>query len=232
MRKKALKAAFPHTLPVMAGYIVLGIGFGVLLTAKGFSPWYALLMSVVIFAGSMQYVAVDLLSGGATLIATAIMTLLIHARHLFYGISMLERFKDVGRKRSYLIFGLTDETYSLLCQVEPPEDVDRGWFYFFITALNHGYWIIGGVIGAVAGAVLPFDFRGIEFSMTALFVVILTDQWITSRDHRPAVIGLVCSVISLLLFGATHFILPAMGMILLALTLLRKPLEKEEEVRA
>ncbi len=227
MNRRAAKAAFPVTLPVMAGYLVLGLGFGVLMSARGFHPGYALLMSVFIYAGSMQYVAVELLSGGATLLAAALMTLLINARHLFYGVSMLKPYRGAGANKPYLIFSLTDETYSLLCRGDAPEGVDRHRYYLFVSLFNQCYWVAGTLLGSLAGELLPFDFRGIEFSMTALFLVIFTDQWLTRRARRPAVIGVVCSVISLLLFGPEGFILPAMGMILLCLAALKKPLSQE-----
>lgn len=229
MRAKTARAAFTVSLPVMAGYLVLGTGFGVLMSARGYGPPYALAMSVFVFAGSIQYVAVDLLAGGAGLLSAAVMTLLINARHLFYGISMLEPYRGAGRKKPYLIFGLTDETYSLLCRGDVPEGVDRHTYYFFVTLFNQCYWVLGTLLGSLAGELLPYDFRGIEFSMTALFLVIFTDQWLTARDRRPAAIGVACSVISLLLFGPEGFILPAMGMILLCLAAFRKPLDAAGE---
>ena len=226
MPKRALKAAFPKTLPVMAGYLVLGFGFGVLLTSRGYAFWWGLLMSVFIYAGSMQYVAIGLLTGGATLISAALMTLMINARHLFYGISMLEEYRDTGRKKPYLIFSLTDETYSLVCRAQVPEGVDKGWYYFFISALNQSYWVLGSLAGSLTGAMLAFDARGIEFSMTALFVVIFTQQWLDARDKRPAMIGVVCSLVSLLAFGRERFLLPAMGLIIFCLSVLRAQLDQ------
>ena len=224
MRWKAAWAAFPVTLPVMAGYLVLGLGFGVLMSARGFGPVYALLMSVCIYAGSMQYVAVELLTGGAGLLSAALMALLINARHLFYGVSMLPHYRGAGRLKPYLMFSLTDETYSLLCRGDVPAGVERHPFYFFVSLFNQGYWVLGTLLGAVAGRVLPFDFAGIEFSMTALFLVIFTEQWLTARDRRPAALGVLCSVVSLLLFGSDGFILPAMGLILLCLAAFERPL--------
>ncbi len=210
----------------MAGYVVLGFGFGLLLRAKGFGVLWALIMSVTIYAGAMQYVAIDLLASGASLVATAIMTLLINVRHLFYGLSMLTRYRNMGRKKPYLIFALTDETYSIASHKTPPDGVDRGWFYLFLSALNQSYWIIGSVLGSLFGGLGVISTRGVEFSMTALFAVIFTDQWLASRDHRPAVIGLGASLLALLLFGRDGFILPAMGMITVALMLL--PRQQEE----
>ena len=223
MRKpwqRALKAAFPLSLPVMAGYIVLGFGFGLLLRARGFGLFWALLMSCLIYAGSMQYIAIDLMSTGASLIASALMTLLINARHLFYGLSMLTRYQDTGRKKPYLIFALTDETYSIAAHHQPPEGVDKGWFYLALSTLNQLYWVLGSVLGSLFGGLEVLPTKGIEFSMTALFTVILVDQWMTARDRRPAIIGVVSSVLSLVLFGRDNFILPAMGLITVALMLL------------
>lgn len=215
------KAAFVKTLPVIASYLVLGFGFGVLMVSRGYPFFWAPLTSLMVYAGSMQYVLVDLLTGGVGLLSTAMMTLLINARHLFYGISMLEKYQHAGRKKPYLIFSLTDETYSLLCGQDPPEAVDRYKYYFDVSAFGHFYWVLGSLIGALAGVALPWDFRGVEFSMTALFVVVFTEQWMTARDRLPAVIGLGSSLVCLLLFGPQQFILPAMGMILLLLTALR-----------
>lgn len=215
------KAAFVKTLPVIASYLVLGFGFGVLMVSRGYPFYWAPLTSLMVYAGSMQYVLVDLLTGGVGLLSTAMMTLLINARHLFYGISMLEKYQHAGRKKPYLIFSLTDETYSLLCGQDPPEVVDRYKYYFDVSSFGHFYWVLGSLIGALAGVALPWDFRGVEFSMTALFVVVFTEQWMTARDRLPAVIGLGSSLVCLLLFGPQQFILPAMGMILLLLTALR-----------
>ena len=226
MPTRALKAAFPRTLPVMAGYLVLGFGFGVLLTSRGYAFWWGLLMSGFIYAGSMQYVAIGLLTSGATLISAALMTLMINARHLFYGISMLEAYRDTGRKKPYLIFALTDETYSLVCRAQVPEGVDKGWYYFFISALNQGYWVLGSLLGSLTGELLSFDARGIEFSMTALFVVIFTQQWLDARDKRPAVIGVACALLSLLVFGGDRFLLPAMGLIIVCLSAFRTQMDR------
>lgn len=226
MIKSALKTAFPRTLPVMAGYLFLGMGFGILLESKGYSFLWAFLMALIVYAGSMQYVAIDLLSGGATLIATALMTVMIQIRHLFYGLSLIDKYKDVGKKKIFMIFELTDETYSLVASAAVPEGVDKGWFYFFISVLDHIYWIIGCTLGGLLGSMVEFNTKGVDFVMTALFIVIFTDQWLTSKDHLPALIGLLCSLVCLFLFGSENFIIPAMLSILILLTVLRKPLEK------
>ncbi len=217
MKKETLKTAFIKTLPVMAGYLVLGIGFGVLLAKIGYGPFYAILMSVTLYAGSMQYVAVSLIDSAASLITVAITTLLVNGRHIFYGLSMLEKYQNIKRK-PYLIFGLTDETYSLLCQ-EESKDED---YYFYITILNHCYWIIGGLIGNLIGTLIPFNSAGIEFSMTALFVAIVVEQWLTEKDHLPAIIGFVCASICLFVFGPEHFLIPSMLIIMTLLIVSRK----------
>ena len=205
-----LRYAFYASLPVMAGYLVLGIGFGVLLQDKGYGWWWAVLMSLTIYAGSMQYVAVDLLSTGASVTAAALMTVMVNVRHLFYGLTMVEKYSKTGRKKPYLIFALTDETFSLVCAPQIPEGVDENNYYFLVSLFNQIYWIAGSVIGAAAGAALTFDSTGIDFAMTALFVVIFVEQWEKTRQHLPAVLGVVISVICRLAFGASGFLIPAM----------------------
>lgn len=227
-KKSTLKYAFLASLPVMAGYIVLGIGFGVLLQDKGYGWWWAALMSVSIYAGSMQYVAVDLLSGGASLLATALMTVLVNIRHLFYGLTMLDRYNDTGRKKPYLIFALTDETFSLVCSPELPPEVDEQKYYFYVSLMNQCYWITGSVLGAAAGAALSFNSAGIDFAMTALFVVIFVEQWEKTKQHLPAVSGVVISVVCRLLFGASSFLIPSMIGITAAMFLEKRWLKEEE----
>ncbi|HIT89255.1 MAG TPA: AzlC family ABC transporter permease, partial [Candidatus Merdenecus merdavium] len=221
MNKKTFKAAFPHTLPVMAGYLFLGAAFGILLQSKGYSPWWALLMSVFIYAGSMQFLAVNLLAGGVSLIHAALMTLMVNARHLFYGLSMLDKYKDTGKLKPYLIFSLTDETYSLTATVPVPEGVSKKWFYFLISFLDQIYWIIGSILGAVLGSLITFDTGGIDFVMTALFVTIYVDQWLNTKDHRPALVGILVSLICLIFLGADHFIIPAMIGITVVLSIMK-----------
>ena len=226
---KAARYALLRTLPVMAGYLVLGLGFGVLLQSKGYGLGWALAMSLLVYAGSMQYVAVDLLAGGASLIAAALMTLTVNARHLFYGISMVQRYRDAGPAKPYLIFALTDETYSLVCSGEVPEGVDRRGYFFLVSLLDQLYWVAGSAAGALVGSLLPFDSTGIDFSMTALFLVVMTEQWRASRDHTPALVGLGVSLACLVVFGADNFLIPAMIGITLALTLLRGPLQRSAQ---
>lgn len=227
MKKNALKAAFPHTIPIMAGYLVLGMGFGILLKSNGYSFLWAFVMSVFIYAVSMQYVAVTLFSGGVSLLNTAVITLMLQARHLFYGLSMIEKYNHAGKKKGLMIHELTDETFSLTCSLKAPDGVDEGWFFFFISLLNHIYWIVGCTAGGILGSLITFNTRGIDFAMTALFVVIFTDQWLSSKNHLPALIGLGSSLVCLLLFGADQFIIPSMVLILTLLTIFRKKLESE-----
>ena len=226
---KTFKYAFVRSLPIMAGYIVLGLGFGVLLQSKGYGVGWALAMGGLIYAGSMQYVAIDLLAGGASLISAALMTLMVNARHLFYGISMLERYKDTGAAKPYLIFALTDETYSVVCSGDVPDGVERKKYYFWVSLLDQFYWVVGCVAGALLGSVLPFDTTGIDFSMTALFLVVMVEQWRSTRDHTPALVGLGVSLVCLLIFGSSNFLIPSMIGITVALTLLRGTMEKRKE---
>lgn len=226
---KTFKYAFVRSLPIMAGYIVLGLGFGVLLQSKGYGAGWALAMGGLIYAGSMQYVAIDLLAGGASLISAALMTLMVNARHLFYGISMLERYKDTGAVKPYLIFALTDETYSVVCSGDVPDGVDRKKYYFWVSLLDQFYWVVGCVAGALLGSVLPFDTTGIDFSMTALFLVVMVEQWRSTCDHIPALVGLGVSLVCLLIFGSSNFLIPSMIGITVALTLLRGTMEKRKE---
>lgn len=222
MKKQVTKQAFTTSIPVMAGYIVLGMGFGLLLHDAGYGVGWALFMAVIIYAGTMQYVGVSLLAAGASLLTTGLTTLMVQARHLFYSISMIERYKDAGKYKPYMIFGLTDETYSLLSDDNLPcaeEDAPR--YRFLVTMFNQSYWIIGCVTGNLLGEVLPFSTKGLEFSMTALFVASLTEQWITMRDHVPALTGFFGTLLCLLVFGPDNFLIPALLLITLILTLLR-----------
>ena len=223
------KYAFKQSVPIMAGYIVLGMGFGILLESKGYGVLWAIAMSVFIYAGSMQYVAINLITGGASLIATALMTLMVNARHLFYGISMLDKYKNTGKYKPYLIFALTDETYSLVCSGKIPEGVDRNKYYFLVSLFDQVYWLIGSVIGSVVGSVLNFNTAGIDFSMTALFLVVFVDQWKSTKDHASAIAGVAASVVCLLIFGAGNFVIPAMISITVILLLMRKFRKGSEE---
>lgn len=222
MKRKALKAAFPLTLPVMAGYLFLGLGFGILLESKGFSFIWAFFMAVIIYAGSMQYAAIDLLAGGASFITTAVMTIIIQIRHLFYGLTLIDKYKNTGKKKPFLIFQLTDETYSLVTSAKAPEGIDEGWFYFFISMLDQLYWITGCTLGALFGSLVEFNTKGVEFVMTALFIVIFINQWLEKKNHTSALIGVGCSVVCLLIFGPDNFIIPSMLAILVLLTIFKK----------
>ena len=226
--KRTLRKAFVTSLPVMAGYVVLGMGFGILLHNHGYGVPYALAMSLLIYAGSMQYVGVSLLAAGASILTTAMTTIAVNARHLFYSISMISRYQELGRFKPYLVFALTDETYSLLCR-ELPDGVDPPRFYFFVSMLNKLYWVTGSVLGSLLGAVLPFGTDGIEFSMTALFIATFVQQWRDTREHRPALVGLGCTLLCLMIFRRDRFLIPSMLLITLVLTLLRKTLSGGRE---
>ena len=219
--QNTVKQAFINTLPVMAGYIVLGMGFGILMRNAGYGVLWTFSMSFFIYAGSMQYVGVSLLAGGASVITTAMTTFMVNARHLFYSISMVDRYKNAGKGKPYMIFGLTDATCSLLCDGVTPEGSDPNLYQLLVTAFNQSYWVSGSVLGSLLGTVLPFSTEGIEFSMTALFIASFTEQWLTSDDHIPALTGLLSTLVCLAVFGPGRFLIPAMLLITLILTLLR-----------
>lgn len=226
--KKAFLCAFPYTIPIFAGFWFLGMTYGIYMNVSGFSFWYPLLMSMTVFAGSVEFVAVSMLLGSFNPIQALVMTVMINARHLFYGISMLDRFRGVGRKKIYLIFGMCDETFSINYTAKIPEDVDKGWFMFFVTLLNHIYWVSGAALGGIFGSFIQFDTEGLEFVMTAMFVVIFLEQWLKEKSHTSSLAGLGISLLCLVIFGSENFIIPAMLMILAALTLLRPRLEERK----
>lgn len=226
MRRKALRAAFPNTIPVFMGYVFLGIAFGVLLTEQGF-PWiWAFLTGIVIYGGSMQFITIGLMAAAFNPLQTALITVMIHARHIFYGFSMLEKFGDMGKFRPYMIYSLSDETYSLLCSAKAPEGVDEKWFYFFIAILDQSYWILGSVLGAVAGNFIPFNLTGIDFAMTALFLVIFTEQWESAKSKIPALSGLVITIFCRVIFGVNNFLVFSMIGIALSLIVFKKQILK------
>ncbi len=225
MNTNLLKNAIKTTLPVMAGYIVLGIGFGILLEVNGYGVWWSLAMSVFVYAGAMQYVGVALITSGASLISVALTTLMVNARHLFYGITMIDRYKGAGWKKLLLMHTLTDESYSLICSNKAPENSEPHQYYLLISLCDMLYWVIGCVLGSLIGSAITFDLTGIDFSMTALYVIIFVEQWLTTDDHRPALIGLGASVLCLLIFGPKNFLIPAMFLIIILLTAMRKRLE-------
>ena len=229
MKKKAFQAALPHTIPIAVGFLFLGMSYGFLMRSKGFSVWYPMFMSLFIFAGSMEFVTVNLLLSAFHPGYAFLLALMVNARHLFYGISMLDKYKNVGWKKFYLIYGMCDESFTVNCSVTPPPEVDRGWFMFFVTLLNQVYWVGGATFGALLGYVIRFETKGIEFVMTALFVVMFLNQWEESKDHRFALTGLGCSLFCLLVFGSGGFILPAMILIILCFTLSKKKDEREKQ---
>ena len=226
---KALKAAFPHTIPIMTGFLFLGMTYGIYMNVSGFGFWYPMLMSMTIFAGSMEFVTVSMLLGAFHPMEALTMTLMINARHLFYGISMLDKYKGTGFKKLYLIFGMCDESFSINYTAEIPGDVDKGWFMMWVTLLNQFYWVLGSTLGGIFGSFIIFNTEGLEFVMTALFVVIFLEQWLKEKNHTGAIVGVLLSVLSLVLFGRDSFIIPAMLGILGVMTLLRKPMEKGGE---
>ncbi len=222
---REMRAAFPHTIPVLTGFLFLGLAFGILMNSKGYGALWAVGMSLFTFAGSMQYVAVNLLTAAFNPLYAFLLTLMVNARHLFYGVSMLEPFQGLGKKKCYLIFALCDETFSILCSAKPPQGLDRGWFMIWVALLDHCYWVLGTALGSLAGALITFDTTGIDFVMTALFVVIFLNQWREQKNHLPAVVGVGASLICLVLFGPDNFLLPAMAAMAVVLCFARKNIE-------
>ena len=219
--RQAFACAFPYTVPIFAGFWFLGLTYGIYMNVSGFPFWYPMVMSLTIFAGSVEFVAVDMLQGAFNPIQALTLTLMINARHLFYGIAMLDRFRGTGWKKPYLIFGMCDESFSINASVRIPPNVDRGWFMFFVTLLNHLYWFTGASLGGIFGSLLTFPTEGLSFVMTAMFVVIFLEQWLKDRDHTPALLGLGLTLLCRLCFGADDFLIPSMLAILAGLTLLR-----------
>jgi len=217
-RTAALQYAFPKTIPVMVGYLFLGAAYGILMKVSGYGLGWVAASSILIYAGSLQYLEVSLLMSMVNPIYAFLMGLMINARHLFYGISMLGKYRDIKRLKTYLIFGLTDETFSVLCEEQVPEELDKERVYLWVTALDHCYWVLGSVAGCLIGSMMTFDTKGLDFALTALFVVIFTDQWKGQKDHRPALVGLLASAVCVVIFGADAFIIPAMVSILAILT--------------
>ncbi len=213
----ALRAAFPATIPVLTGYLCIGMAYGLLMANAGYGVFWALLLSLLCYAGSMEFVAVSLLTAGFDPVQALLMALMINARHAFYGLSMLEKYRGTGWARPFLIFSLTDETFSLVSTLEPPDGVTRRDFYFWISLLDYLYWQVGSVLGALIGGLLPFDTTGLDFALTALFIVLFLEQW-RKRENRPAaLIGLGCTAVSLAVVGADRLVIPAMVLILAVL---------------
>lgn len=230
VKAKAAKAAFPYTLPILTGFLFLGIAYGVYMNSLGFSFVYPMIMSVTIFAGSMEFVAATMLLSKFDPLAAFVTTLMVNARHLFYGISMLEKYNVKGFRKIYLIYGMCDESFSINCSVDAPEGVDKGWFMFFVTLFNQAYWVFCATLGGLLGNLITFDTKGLDFVMTALFIVIFTDRFMTRRVHLPALLGLGLTTLCLVIFGSDNFIIPSMIAILLSLTIFRKKLDLPEEM--
>ena len=228
MKIRALKAAFPQTIPIFTGFWFLGMAYGIYMNTSGFSFIYPLCMSLLIYGGSLEFVAVEMLLSPFAPLQTFIMALLIQARHLFYGLSMLDKFKGLGWKKYYLIFGMCDETFSINCSAKIPDDIDRGWFYFWITLLNQFYWSAAATTGGIIGSLLKINTSGISFVMTAMFVVIFLEQWLKEKEHTSSLAGLAISVLCLIIFGPDSFMVPTMVLVVGLLTLLRKPLTQKE----
>ena len=229
---RALRAAAPQTVPVFAGYLVLGMGYGIYVQSLGLPVWMPMLMGTVVYGGSLEFVLASLLLGSFAPVSAFLMALMIQARHLFYGLTMLQRYRGYGLRSAYMIFAMSDETFSITCSAEPPEGVDRGWFMFFITLLDQIYWVASAAMGAALGSVLPFSTEGVDFVMTAMFVVIFLNQWEKEKQHASAIIGIAAPLVFLRIFGSGSFLIPSMVCILVALLLLRRPIEAKESEAA
>ena len=229
---RAFRAAAPQTLPVFAGYLVLGLGYGIYVQSLGLPVWLPPLMGTVVYGGSLEFVLASLLLGSFAPVSAFLMALMIQARHLFYGLTMLQRYRGYGLRSAYMIFAMSDETFSITCSAEPPEGVDRGWFIFFITLLDQIYWVASAAMGAALGSVLPFSTEGVDFVMTAMFVVIFLNQWEKEKQHASAIIGIAAPLVCLHIFGSGSFLIPSMVCILVALLLLRRPIEAKESEAA
>ena len=223
---KALRSAFPYTIPVFTGFTFLGISYGVLMTVSGFPAWCPILISLVVYGGSLQFAAVAMLLSAFAPLEVFAVALMVQARHLFYGITMIERYKNMGWKKFFLIFGMSDETFSINCSTDAPKGVDNGWFMLWVTLLDWGYWVGGTALGALLGNFITFNTEGLDFAMTAMFVVIFIEQWLKDKKHWSAIIGAAASVVCLTLFGADSFLIPTMLCILVLLGVFRKPIEK------
>ena len=221
MKKSAFSVALRDTVPVLTGYLFLGGGFGILMSENGFAIGWSILMPICMFAGSGQYLAVGLMAARAGLLNVAVATLLVNARHIFYGISLVDTYKNAGIKKFYMIFGLTDETYTLVTQAKLDPEIDRSRYCFYVTLLDHCYWITGCVLGAILGATLPISFEGVDFVLTALFMTMFVEQWLSSRNHLPALVGLASTAVCLLIFGSEYFLIPSMILIAGILILIR-----------
>ena len=226
VKLKAFKCALPNTLPILAGFIFLGMSYGFYMRVEGFPFYFPIIMSILIFGGSLEFVAVSMLLSVFSPLTSFLMALVIQARHLFYGITMLEKYKGTGKKKLYLIFGLCDESFSINCSAKIPEDVDKSWFYFFVTVLNQSYWVAGAALGSLAGSIVTFNTEGIDFVMTAMFVVIFLENWLKEKRHIPSLIGVLASLGCLILFGKDSFLIPTMVCIVLLLFLFKRPIER------
>ncbi len=224
--RRAFRAAFPFTIPIFAGFFFLGLTYGVYMHVAGFSFWYPMLMALTIFGGSLEFIAANMLLAPFAPLSALLIALLVQARHLFYGIAMLDKFRGLGWKKIYLIFGMCDETFSINYTAAIPPNVDRGWFMFFVTLLNQMYWVGSAALGGMLGSLISFNTNGLEFCMTAMFVVIFLEQFLQEKQHITAYIGLAATAVSLAVFGADNFMLPAMAAILLLVTGFKKPIAK------
>ena len=223
----AFRAAFPYTLPILAGYWFLGLTYGVLMQKNGFSWIWPTLMAMWIYSGSVEFLAVNLLLSAFNPVQAFFIALMVGARHLFYGITMLDRYGHTGWKKPFLIYMMSDETFSVNYTAPVPEGIDRGWLMLWISELDFFYWSSGACMGALLGNLITFSTKGLDFVMTAMFVCIFTEQWLKDRSHFSAIAGIAISALSLLLFGSEYFVIPSMVGMLAVFALVRPRFDKE-----
>ncbi|WP_105888862.1 azaleucine resistance protein AzlC [Haemophilus influenzae] len=217
---EAAKAAFPYSVPMIAGFLFLGIAYGIYMKALGFGFLYPTLMALLIYAGSVEFIAAGALISPFSPISVLLITLMISARQIFYGISMLEKYGiHIGKKRWYLITTLVDESFSLNYMAKIPPHLDKGWYMFFVSLYLHIYWVLGAAMGNLFGTVLPFNLKGVEFSMTALFLVIFAENWLKEKSHESSLLGLGIALVFLLIIGKEYFLIPTLISIWLILTM-------------
>ncbi len=226
---REFKCAFPHTLPILAGFLFLGMSYGVIAKTSGLAFYIPILTSIIVFGGSLEFVGVMLLTSAFSPLQTFLVALMVQARHLFYGISMLSKYNSKGLKKFYLIFGMCDESFSINYSAKIPENINQERFMLFITFLNHLYWVTGVSLGALLGSIITFNTKGLEFAMTSMFIVIFLEQILKEKNHLPSAIGLVCSVFALIIFKKDSFLIPSMILILLFLTVFKNKIHAKEE---
>ena len=228
MIKNSFRYALRRSVPIMVGYFPVGVAYGILMSSAGYGAVWSALAGLFVYAGSLQMLMVTFFENGVPLLTVTVTALLLSSRHLFYGISFIGKFRSYGAWKYFLIYGMSDESYSLLCSYKEQDGADEKWVHIFSTALIWIYWIFFSVLGGLVGSLIPFDTTGIDFALTALFIVIFLDQLKAGTSKLPAVVSIVASLLCLVLLGPDNFLLPALSVSVAALVLLRPRLEGKE----